>query len=119
MVCTECIRNSLLNPVSIFDITSILLSVCTNLTGHSAMVTNLSRPGAIRIMSKTCLCVTGFYLGYTPKSSFCKKRFSTLISLYSINDGCGDKRFEKRKQYLQLLVLRSLSLSLFIYQALH
>ena len=50
LVCSECIRDSVFNPMSIFGITLVLLSICTNVTGHTAMVTNLSRPGAIRIM---------------------------------------------------------------------
>ena len=70
--------------MSIFGITLILLSICTNLTGHTAMVTNVSRPGGIRIMPKTCLCVKGFYLGYMRRSSFCKKKVSYFnISLFS------------------------------------
>ena len=72
------------NPMSIFDITLVLLSICTNLTEHTAMVFNLSRPGTIRIMPKTCLCVTGFYLGYMRRSTFSQKKVF-YFTIYSFN----------------------------------
>ena len=80
MVCYKCVRNSLVNPVSIFDTILVALSICTNLTRHTAMVTNLSKLGAIRNMPKTCLCVTGFYLDCIRRSSFCYR--GAFLSIY-------------------------------------
>ena len=69
--------------MSIFGITLVLLSICTNVTGHTAMVTNPSRPGAIRIMPQMYVLKVFIWVTCVDLLSVKKKVSYFNISLFN------------------------------------